>query len=67
MRPHERDETGTLSEGQLAGRWTLSCRTLQRWRSEGRGPAFLTIEGSIRYRLVDIVAYEERCLRAGSA
>ncbi|WGH78595.1 helix-turn-helix domain-containing protein [Jannaschia ovalis] len=66
MRHREQDHGGTLSEGLLAKRWQLSCRTLQRWRSQGRGPAFLFIEGSIRYRLSDIIDYEERCVRGGS-
>ena len=30
-----------LSENELAQRWGMSPKTLQRWRSEGRGPRFL--------------------------
>ena len=49
-----------LSERQLARRWGTSQRTLQRWRSEHYGPAFMRIGGSIRYRLEDILNYEAR-------
>lgn len=38
-----------LTETQLAKRWNLSSRTLQRWRRLGKGPAFVVIEGRIRY------------------
>ena len=30
-----------LNENELAQRWGLSPKTLQRWRSEGRGPRYL--------------------------
>ena len=48
-----------LTTRELAARWRLSLRTLERWRAEGYGPAWLTIGGSIRYRLEDVLAYEE--------
>ncbi|WP_231592732.1 helix-turn-helix transcriptional regulator [Pelagovum pacificum] len=54
-----------LSERALAARWVLSTRTLQRWRSDGYGPAFLNIGGSIRYRLGDILAYEAQHRQGG--
>jgi transposase-like protein len=30
-----------LNENELAQRWGISPKTLQRWRSEGRGPRYL--------------------------
>lgn len=54
---------GCLNERELADRWGLSPRTLQRWRVEGRGPSYLKLGGRISYRLSDIEAYEERQLR----
>lgn len=54
-----------LNERELARRWNTSPRTLQRWRAEDQGPAFLRIGGSVRYRLSDILAYEERHRHAG--
>jgi len=40
IRPHERR---VLSESELAQRWGVSAKTLQRWRSEGRGPHYLKL------------------------
>lgn len=51
-------EPAYLSERQLAARWQASSRTLQRWRASGKGPPFLRLGGAIRYRLIDIEAFE---------
>ena len=50
----------TLRERELAARWRVSTRTLQRWRSDGTGPSFLLIGGSVRYRMSDVLEFEER-------
>ena len=47
-----------LNQVELARRWSLSHRTLERWRWEGRGPQYLKIGGRVVYRLSDIEAYE---------
>lgn len=49
-----------LTERNLSDRWQVSCRTLQRWRAEGVGPAWLWIGGSVRYRFSDVLAFEDR-------
>ena len=62
--PFAREDTPFLiRERDLAKRWSVSTRTLQRWRVEGFGPAWLWIGGSIRYRMSDILAYEAQGLR----
>ena len=33
--------------------------TLKRWRSEGRGPAYVKLEGSVLYRIADLERYIE--------
>jgi hypothetical protein len=48
-----------LDENALAARWSISARTLQRWRHENRGPAFLKLGGRVVYPLVDVEAYEK--------
>lgn len=49
-----------LTEKELAQRWNLTTRTLQGWRKHGIGPAFIDIgKNTIRYRLDDVLAYEE--------
>ena len=52
-----------LNQVQLAARWNISPRTLERWRWVGDGPRYLKIGGRVVYRLVDIEAYEAAQLR----
>jgi hypothetical protein len=52
------ERTDCLSEKLLARRWGFSHRTLERWRHDEIGPAYLKIGGRIVYRLSDIEAYE---------
>lgn len=54
-----------MLERTLASRWGKSIRTLQRWRTDGHGPPFLRIGGSVRYRLSDVLDYEARMQRGG--
>jgi predicted site-specific integrase-resolvase len=51
-----------FTQKELARRWTLSHRTLERWRSEGKGPAFMRLGGRIIYRLDDVARYERERL-----
>lgn len=54
-------ERGALArEAEVATRWGRSVRTLQRWRAEGYGPAYIRIGGCICYRIADVLAFEER-------
>jgi hypothetical protein len=48
----------------LANRWRLSPRTLERWRWERIGPPFLKIGGRVIYRLSDIEEFEQSGIRA---
>jgi hypothetical protein len=47
-----------LTQEELADRWRISPRTLERWRWAGKGPAYLKLVGSVAYRIEDIEAYE---------
>ena len=47
-----------LSQIELAARWNLSPRTLERWRFTGEGPQYVKLGGRVVYRLEDIDAYE---------
>lgn len=47
-----------LNQVQLARRWSLSPRTLERWRWLKKGPPFMRIGGAIRYRIEDVEAFE---------
>ena len=48
----------SLNQIELATRWNVSPRTLERWRWIGEGPQFVKIGGRVVYRLEDIEAFE---------
>ncbi|AZQ67643.1 DNA-binding protein [Silicimonas algicola] len=54
MTPVRLDLPEFLTQGDLETRWRLSGRTLERWRADRYGPAWITLGGSIRYRLADV-------------
>ena len=57
--PHERR---VLSEIELAQRWGVSPKTLQRWRCEGRGPRYLKLSKRVTYPLEIVLEYEHSAL-----
>jgi len=53
-----------LTTEELAERWSMDAGSLENWRQDPKkGPVFIKLgEGSsspVRYRLIDIEAYEE--------
>ena len=59
--------TKHLSQMDLARRWGVSHRTLERWRWEMKGPAYLKVGNHVVYRIEDVEAYEAEQRRTGSA
>lgn len=54
-----------LSEAELANRWGLSPKTLQRWRGLGRGPTFAKFSKKVAYPINGqggILDWEDRIL-----
>ena len=51
-----------LSENELAQRWGVSPKTLQRWRSEGRGPRYLKLSKRVSYPLEAVIDFEYSAL-----
>jgi hypothetical protein len=47
-----------LNQIELSRRWSISPRTLERWRWLKAGPRYLKIGGRVVYRLEDVEAYE---------
>ena len=47
-----------LSEADLASRWAMSPKTLQRWRTTGEGPAYLKLGKRVSYPLNAVIAFE---------
>ena len=50
--------TKHLNQIDLAARWNISHRTLERWRWTGEGPRFVKLGGRVVYRLEDVEEYE---------
>lgn len=55
------------SQAQLAEHWQVAESTLERWHSEGIGPIYLKLMGSVRYRLSDITDFDEDALRGSTS
>jgi hypothetical protein len=51
------DSDRVLGEAQAADFLKLSIRTLQAWRSQGKGPAYIRAGRSIRYRMSALIAW----------
>ena len=47
-----------LNQTDLARRWRISPRTLERWRWLKQGPVYLKLGGRVAYRTQDIEAFE---------
>lgn len=51
------------TQRELAERWRLSGRTLEKWRQTGRGPRHLRIEGRVLYPVEEVERFEAASLR----
>jgi len=47
-----------FNQTDLAGRWKISTRTLERWRWLKQGPSYVKIGGRVVYMLDDVEAFE---------
>ena len=50
--------TTHLSQTELSRRWSISPRTLERWRWLKQGPDYLKLGARVLYRLEDVEAFE---------
>jgi hypothetical protein len=55
-----------LNQLQLARRWSMSPRTLERWRWTGVGPRFLKVGKRVVYPLTVVEAFEAERLHAST-
>ncbi len=63
--PEAKAERRFISELELANRWNLSPKTLQRWRGIGRGPLFAKFSKKVGYPLDGqdgVLDWEQRIL-----
>jgi hypothetical protein len=49
-----------LTPVELAQRWRISTRTLERWRAFGGGPVWIGLGGGIRYPRAGVLSHESR-------
>jgi hypothetical protein len=56
-----------MNQVDLARRWSISPRTLERWRWLGRGCRFIKIGGRVVYRLADVESFEAQQTRGSTA
>ncbi|WP_439634907.1 helix-turn-helix transcriptional regulator [Glycocaulis sp.] len=59
--------TRHLNQIDLAARWNISHRTLERWRWSGEGPVYIKLGGRVVYRLEDVEAFEHEQARESTA
>lgn len=52
-----------LDEYELATRWGLSVKTLQRWRQQSLGPVFCKLGARVTYLIPEVEAFERRVSR----
>jgi predicted DNA-binding transcriptional regulator AlpA len=56
--------TKHLTQEEVAQRWRISPRTLERWRWTSQGPRYIKLGGRVVYRIEDIEAFEAKKTRA---
>ena len=47
-----------LNQTDLATRWNMSRKTLEKWRWRNMGPRYLKLGSRVRYSIADIEAFE---------
>lgn len=60
---HPRRHHDHLIQADLAKRWRMSARTLERWRWQGIGPRYLKLGGRVVYPLEEIERFEAESLK----
>lgn len=56
-----------LNQIDLARRWSISPRTLERWRWIGQGPRYIKIGGRVIYRVEEVEAFEAQQTRSSTS
>ena len=56
-----------LTPRQLAARWGMSEKTLERWRTLGTGPMYLKLGSRVMYPLASIAQHEQGRMRRCTA
>lgn len=60
--PEQTSPKKTFTTAEAAAFLALSPRTLEGWRQDKRGPVYLKQGRAVRYRLEDLIAFQEQSL-----
>jgi predicted DNA-binding transcriptional regulator AlpA len=52
----------TLTETELATRWSMTTKTLYRWRTQNRGPKYMKLGKRILYPITAVESYENQIM-----
>lgn len=56
-----------VDEFAVAERWSISVRTLRKWRLIGKGPKLRKFGSAVRYDLADLEEYEAAAARSSTS
>lgn len=56
-----------LNEKELSQRWNVAVGTLQKWRQQSYGPAFLKLSSRVAYPIEAVEAFERENLRKSTS
>lgn len=59
----ELSEVRLLNTKQISELFGVSVVTLEQWRLQGKGPKFIKVGRCVRYRMADILAFQEDAIR----
>ncbi|AKJ30651.1 hypothetical protein AAW51_3960 [Caldimonas brevitalea] len=65
--PREPVTREVLRADELALRWGVSEKTLERWRNEGRGPKYMKLGSRIGYPLAAVFEFERAAGRISTS
>jgi predicted DNA-binding transcriptional regulator AlpA len=51
------EEPSLITTAQLAEYLSMSAQTVKEWRSKDKGPSWVKVEGSVRYRRSDVESW----------
>jgi hypothetical protein len=74
MRGTDRDNSSQINansifitEKQLADRWNISVKAIQRWRVVGQGPKWMKFGSAVRYPLAEVEKVEAASIRSSTS
>lgn len=56
----EQDAGVWVTRSEVGNRIKVAPKTLAQWATQGKGPRFAKLGGAVRYRLDDVIAWENQ-------